>query len=114
MKAFMLNESLKEDLVQNYKATIAKTIYYPFGMVFMPDRFFETIVSWPKDISDEDIEVALNYIEQKKRKIKKYCLFDGPIFEENQMKGPSIIWALFDKEIYDKEGSLIDYLTPSN
>ena len=111
MKAFQLNEELKENLVLHYKATQAVTVHYPFGITFMPERFLETIVHWNKDIDTESIENALKDIEKKIPIFNRYAYFDGPIYQEST-QGPTVVWALFDKEKNIKKG--VDHLTPTD
>lgn len=110
MKAFELNEKLKEKLVLHYKAKQAITTHYPYGMTFMPERFFETIVYWDKDIDVKSIEKAIKEVEENIPFFNKYVYFDGPIYQESS-GGPTMVWALFDKESNIEKG--LDYLTPN-
>lgn len=111
MNAFELNEGLKEKLIQEYKAVKAISTLYPYGITFMPERFLETIVYWDKDIDTDNIENALNEIEKNIKIFNKYTYFDGPIYQESS-QGPTMVWALFDKESNVEKG--IDHLSPSS
>ena len=109
MIAFNLNEKLKEDLILNYQAKRAETTHYPNGMMFIPERFFETMVYWDSKVEEQVIENALDVIEKSKKDLEPYCYFDGPMVQ-NENKKIIIIWALFDKQVLDDKGVLKDYL----
>lgn len=111
MNAFELNEGLKEKLIQEYKAIKAVSVLYPFGITFMPERFLETTVHWNKDIDTDNIENALKEVEESVKTFNKYTYFDGPIYQESS-NGPTIVWALFDKESNLEKG--IDHLSPNH
>lgn len=111
MKAFQLNEELKEILVLEYGAYEAKTTFHSFGVLFLPEPFYETVVKWPKDSEDIDYKKIESVILKNKRKLNKFCYFDGPLFEEtSQYNG--FVWALFHKETYNTKGELVDCLNP--
>jgi hypothetical protein len=112
MKAFQLNEKLKEILVLEYKAYEAKTTFYSFGTFLLPEPFYETIIKWPKDLNNIDYKKIENVILKTKQKLNKFCYFEGPLYEETSYYS-GFVWALFHKEIYDKKGELIDYLSPN-
>lgn len=104
---FLLNEKLKEELVQNCKAVYAHTTLYPKGLnsipfiakIFGPGvadevPYYETCVGWSPATEGEDIENALNCIDFYSKKINKIAIMTDIIEEENA-KGIYFTWAIF-------------------
>jgi hypothetical protein len=106
-KVFLLNETLKEELVLNCKASYAHTTWHPNGLSSIPFLvkmigsgiiddvpYYETYATWPLNVEEENLENAINYIEYYSKKINKIAIMTDIIEEENT-KSICFSWAIF-------------------
>lgn len=106
-EVFLLNESLKEELVQNCKASYAHTTWNPNGLNSIPFiakilgegivdniSYYETTVRWPEHTEEENLENGLSVIDFYIKKINKIATMTDVVEEEN-MNGIFFTWAIF-------------------
>ena len=109
-EVFLLNESLKEELVQKCKASYAHTTWNPNGLSGIPlinkilgegivddVSYYETTVRWPEYTEEENLENGCNFINFYNKKINKIATMTDIIEEENE-NGVFFTWAIFLNE----------------
>jgi len=101
MNFFDYNESLKEELVLNFRAVYAKTTFFKNGVLLLPEPFYETIVVWDKTIDGYTLEKAASVVNKYRYDINEKSEMTDILFEYN-LGRPSFLWSIFpDKEIPD-------------
>jgi hypothetical protein len=95
---FDINEKLKEELVLNYQAIFAKTIFLSAGNLLLPEPFYETAVLWEKNTDIEILQKAYKLIVKHQKKLGEQMT--DPIFEYSLQK-PSMVWATFTQPLSD-------------
>jgi hypothetical protein len=105
MTVFDINELLKEDLVKNYGAVYAKTIFFKEGLLIIPEAFYETSVLWNENTDIETMKNTYKVILEYKKKVDKNYYMTSPIFEYS-LGRPNFIWSTFlsrdpETAIYD-------------
>jgi len=93
---FELNEILKNNLITEYKATIALTRTFLNGVPIIPEPFLETVVTWDNDADDITLSKALTFILLSKVVIDKVCHMTNPQLEIINNRPPQIIWSTFN------------------
>ena len=101
-EVFIINESLKDQLVQNFGITYAKTTFHKNGSVYLSDPFYETEARWPdyqafKNLKWEEAEDLGEVLYKAKNEIEKVGgQMTQPIFEILN-NTPQLVWAVFLK-----------------
>jgi len=94
MTYFEANEKLKEELVLNYKATQAITTFFNEGSFFVPEPFYETIITWGNDVDALTMKEAIKDIYKYKEEIIKTADMSQVLLEFNEGL-PCLIWNIF-------------------
>ena len=98
MNYFDINEKLKEELVLNHQAFLAKTIFLSAGNPLLPEPFYETVVLWQKNTDIEILQKAYKLIVKHQKKLDEQMT--SPIFEYS-LERPSMVWATFIQPLSD-------------
>lgn len=97
---FDLNEKLKEELVLNYGAKLARTILHEKGTFLIEEPFLETDIIWDSkelysDIGPEKLKTVGKMIKAVKEEILKLGGYmTNPTIEWNK-NFPVLVWAQF-------------------
>lgn len=94
MNFFELNEELKEKLVQDYSATLAKTTYFKDGVLLLPEPFYETMVTWDEDLDLDVVNNVIYLIKYYREEINKNSHMTELLFEFTFGKS-TILWSIF-------------------
>ncbi len=94
MNFFELNEELKEKLVQDYKATLAKTVFFKDGVLLLPEPFYETTIVWDEDVDVDTVKSAIDVIKYYREDINQNSHMTELLFEFTFGK-PTILWSIF-------------------
>ena len=95
MNAFELNEFLKDDLVLNYAAIEAKTIFFKDGVTLMPEPFYETYVLWEQGTSPKEMKNAIDIFNKHREEINKGDAYISKPILEYSLGRPNLIWTTF-------------------
>lgn len=105
---FELNEKLKEELVLNYQAKLAKTVFHEKGTILVEEPFLETEIIWNTDdlyykVGAEKMKNIGKLIKDAKLEISNLGGYmTDPAIEWN--KGfPVLVWAQFFKPQTENE-----------
>jgi hypothetical protein len=105
MTFFELNEELKEKLVLNYEAKVARTTFFKDGVLLLPEPFYETMILWDEGVDVNVIKEAMFLIDEYKGKVNENSEMTDIIFEFS-LGRPSILWSTFPDK--DPEEGLYD------
>lgn len=97
MNFFELNEELKDKLVLDYGAFLAKTTLFKDGVLLLPEPFYETIVIWNKGTEAYLIEKAAALIGYYKHEINENAEMTDILFEYT-LGRPSMLWSIFPEK----------------
>ena len=91
---FELNEKIKEELVMDYGAWEAKSIFFKDGVKIIPEPFLETTIRWDKDIDSNLLGNAINKILEFRDSLGDRC-FMTDVQYETSYGHPQVIWGIF-------------------
>jgi hypothetical protein len=97
MTFFELNEELKEKLVTDCGAILAKTTFFKDGVLLLPEPFYETIIIWNEETESYIIEKAAALIGSYQQEINKNSEMTD-ILLEYSFGRPSLLWSIFPEK----------------